>query len=89
MRTMARNNLKIIREMEGLTKVTLAILANLSTKTISRIEEGRHCPPVTQGKIVKALNRVPDKLRDYSLEDIFPTEVKSPTKVKAKSVSKK
>ena len=36
--------LRLIRKMLGLTQENLADLANLSTRTIEKVESGRHCP---------------------------------------------
>ena len=71
----AHNKLKDIREQEGLTITRLAVLAGVSAKTISRLENGsRNVAPATRGSIIKGLNKIPDKLREYTLEDVFPAD---------------
>lgn len=82
----ANNRLKEIREQEGLTITKLAVLAGVSAKTISRLENGsRNVAPATKGSIIKGLNKIPDKLREYTLEDVFPTDNLSLSKKRATS----
>lgn len=69
-----RNRLREIREVEGLTIVRLAALANVTAKTISRWENGSgSIAPATKSSIIRGLNKIPDRLREYTLEDVFPT----------------
>lgn len=71
----AHNRLREIREQEGLTITRLAALAGVSPKTVSRLENGsRNVAPATKGSIIKGLNKIPDRLREYALEDVFPTD---------------
>jgi predicted transcriptional regulator len=67
------NNLREIRRMEGLRVTELALLAKVSTKSIERVEERkRRVSPITKSKIIKGLNKNPEKLRDYKYRDVFP-----------------
>lgn len=82
----AHNKLREIREQEGLTITRLAALAGVSAKTISRLENSsRSVAPATKGSIIKGLNKIPDKLRDYTLEDVFPKDVPKLSKKRATS----
>ncbi len=82
----AQNRLKEIREQEGLTIAKLAVLAGVSAKTISRLEKGsRNAAPATKGLIIKALNKIPDKLQEYTLEDVFQTDNVKISKKRASS----
>jgi transcriptional regulator with XRE-family HTH domain len=66
------NNLKVIRTSEGLTITDLAGLAGVSTKTISRLEEGkRSVAPTMKHRIVKALNKAPSRTKEYTFKDVF------------------
>ena len=58
---MAKNSLKKIRESLLMSKSELAREANVSTITITRIEEGKPCRMETKRKILLALG--------YSLSD--------------------
>lgn len=69
------NNLKRIREKEGLTIAELVELSKVSRTTIKNLEMERiNSKPETKQKIVNALNNNPDKAQkqDHKLEDIFP-----------------
>lgn len=68
------NRLREVRESEGISRAALARSAGLVEKTVQRAEAGEPVSNVTRHKIVKALNRMPDKLRSYSVDDVFPTE---------------
>lgn len=82
----AHNRLREIREQEGLTITRLAVLAGVSAKTISRMENGsRSVAPTTKGLIIKGLNKIPDRLREYTLEDIFPVDDPKLSKKRATS----
>jgi DNA-binding XRE family transcriptional regulator len=54
----SKNSLKEIREFLMISKVELANKAGLSTKTISRIEDGLPCKIETKQKIIRALNSI-------------------------------
>jgi transcriptional regulator with XRE-family HTH domain len=65
-----KNRLKIIRIMEGLTKVDLSRLAKISVSTITNIEDKNHIPTeVTMQRIVNALNLHSGK--SYEVKQIF------------------
>jgi transcriptional regulator with XRE-family HTH domain len=66
------HGLKEVREREGLTRAALGRAAGVSDRTLRRIEEGGAVSEATKGKVVKALNRLPDRLADYSVESLFP-----------------
>jgi transcriptional regulator with XRE-family HTH domain len=69
------NNLRQIRESEGLKITDLAELANVSTRTITRIEYRN--PNVTatmKNRVLIGLNVHPKRKREYTLQDMFPTE---------------
>jgi transcriptional regulator with XRE-family HTH domain len=71
------NNLRRIREKEGLRVTELAALAKVSTKTIDRIEERKKpVSHITKSKVVKALNKNEDKLQLYKYVDVFPNDGK-------------
>ena len=44
----------------------------MSTKTISRLEKGGSVSIETKYRVVKALNLIENRLRDYTLEYVFP-----------------
>ena len=72
-----KNNLRQIREKEGLRVTELAVLAKVSTKSIDRIEDSKKkVSPITKSKVVKGLNINPDKLQIYRYIDVFPTDGK-------------
>ena len=52
---MSNNNLRELRESLMISKAELARKANVSTVTITRIEQGRACRIDTKRKIVLAL----------------------------------
>lgn len=54
-RSMAKNSLKKIRESLMMSKAELARKANVSSITISRIEEGMPCRMETKRKIILAM----------------------------------
>jgi transcriptional regulator with XRE-family HTH domain len=82
----AQNNLRSIRTNEGLTITDLARLSKVSTKTISRLEEGsRNVAPATKAKVIKGLNKVSDKLKEYTLEDVFPRDSRRASKKRGAS----
>ncbi len=74
--------LRDVREREGLSRAALAREARLNERTLKRIEdeEDGYAPtPVTMNKLCNALNRRQDRVREYSLNDIFPEQpVKTP-----------
>jgi DNA-binding XRE family transcriptional regulator len=70
-----QNKLEEIRTKEGLSQSELARFANLSPRTISRVENGkRNVAPTTKGRIIKGLNKNPEKLKEYELEEVFPKD---------------
>lgn len=67
------NRLRKVRLAEGLSKAELARLAGISAQTITNIENSNHSArPETKHKIVNGLNRNPDKIKTYAVEDVFP-----------------
>jgi DNA-binding XRE family transcriptional regulator len=52
---MSNNNLRKLREALMISKAELARKANISTVTITRIEQGRGCRIETKRKIILAL----------------------------------
>ncbi len=67
------NKLKEIREKEGITRSRLAQIAEISDRTISRIErQKRHAKLLTMNKIIHALNEI--SAGKYTLEDVFPNK---------------
>lgn len=71
------SNLRKIRESEGLTRAALARMAELSDRTLQRVEGGEPASAVTIGKIVKALNRLPTRLRTYTNSDVEPAPARA------------
>jgi DNA-binding XRE family transcriptional regulator len=69
-----RNNLKRIRQEEGIHKASLAREAKLSERHISRIEAEIVSPTIeTANRIKNALNKhKTSSNQDYTLKDIFP-----------------
>jgi len=66
------NNLKSIREQEGLSITALSKLADVSTKVISETERSMREPrPEIKYKIINALNEK-NGFEKYSFKDIFP-----------------
>jgi len=65
-----KNGLRAIRVMEGLTKVDLARLANISVSTITNIEDKNHvATEVTMQRIVNGLNAHSNK--SYDVKQVF------------------
>jgi transcriptional regulator with XRE-family HTH domain len=64
------SNLKEIREREGVRQTELAQRSGISAATIRRAEHGRVPSPVTQAKLVKALNALAET--DLTVEQVFP-----------------
>jgi DNA-binding XRE family transcriptional regulator len=70
---MSNNNLRELRESLMMSKAELARKANISTVTITRIEQGQACRIETKRKIVLALG--------YNLSDknkVFDEDSKLP-----------
>lgn len=68
---MAKNNLKKIREHEGISISELSRLAEVSPPTIRKIETGGEATIVTKNKIVNGLNRSPKKTKSYTYKEVF------------------
>lgn len=69
---MASNKLNEVLENEGITKADLAKEAGLSAGSIYKFCSNSRTPsPVTQTKIVIALNVIKNSNRKYKKEDIF------------------
>lgn len=72
-----KNNLRQIRLKEGLRVTELAGFSKVSTKSIDRIEECKKpVSYVTKSKVVKGLNKNPDRLQLYKFLDVFPVDGK-------------
>jgi DNA-binding XRE family transcriptional regulator len=69
-----KNNLKNIRQDEGIIKAALAREAKLSERHLSRIEDETVAPTIeTANRIKNALNKHKSSSKaDYTLKDIFP-----------------
>jgi DNA-binding XRE family transcriptional regulator len=74
-----RNNLKRVRQNEGISKATLAREADLSERHISRIEAEELVPLIeTANRIKNAINRMKTSNKaDYALKAIFPNRKES------------
>jgi transcriptional regulator with XRE-family HTH domain len=69
------NNVKRYREEEGLSQPQLANFAGVSTRTLTRTERGHDIAPRTRHRVVNGFNRNPQKLRDYTYNDLYPNEL--------------
>jgi len=69
------NNLRTVREKEGLTLVELGNLSAVSLKTIYILESGlRDTKQVTKYRILNGLNKNPNRTCNYRFEDVFPND---------------
>lgn len=69
----APNRVQESRVREGIPRTRLAELADLSTKTIKRIENGdSSVSPESKHSVVKAFNAIENKLLEYTFEYLFP-----------------
>lgn len=67
------NNLQQIREAEGLAKAKLARQSDVSVDIITDAEtRRRRLRPESQNRIVNGLNRIPNKQREYTVDNVFP-----------------
>ena len=74
---MTRNSLKKIRESLLISKAELARKANISDKTIARIENGISCRLETKRKIILALGlKISDKNKVFSEDSELAIEDK-------------
>lgn len=71
---MGKTPLRQAREREGLTRMDLARIAGLAEKTLQRAEAGEEVSVVTQNRIINALNRRTERLRDYDVADLFASD---------------
>jgi DNA-binding XRE family transcriptional regulator len=70
---MINNYLKELRESLMISKAELARKANISTMTITRIEQGRECRIETKRKIVLALGyNISDKNKVFDKDAGLP-----------------
>ena len=69
-----KNNLKSIRQSEGINKAKLAREADVSERHISRIEAEEVTPLIeTANRIKNAINKLKtSNKQDYTLNEIFP-----------------
>jgi transcriptional regulator with XRE-family HTH domain len=64
--------LRIAREEEGITRAQLARESGVSDKTLERAEkDGGKVKNTTRYRIVNALNRRGDRLREYDVQELF------------------
>ena len=67
------NRVREVRDKEAISKADLARKADLSERTIKRVEDGKcDCAPLTKHKIVRAFNNLVNKQLDYTIEYLFP-----------------
>lgn len=67
------NRLREVREGQGLSRARLARLANVSDRTLARLEAGSgSSSPTTKHRIVNGLNNNPDRTREHSYNEVFP-----------------
>jgi predicted transcriptional regulator len=69
------NHLKRILTQEGIYKADLSRKAEISVKTIERVEAGEDARPTTLYRILNALNVLRNKNRnpsDYTFKQVFP-----------------
>ena len=72
---MGSNRLKEILVSEGLTQAELVLSSGISTSTIGRVANKKQSvSPTTEGKIIKALNKLSGKL--YKVAEVFQDDVK-------------
>ena len=65
------STLRRIRESEGVQRAELARLSGVSERTLRRVEAGILVSAVMQNRIVNALNRLPNRHRDYATDDLY------------------
>jgi DNA-binding transcriptional regulator YiaG len=64
--------LRNIREAEGLSRAELSRLAQVSEATIQRAEKGMNVSRLTMNRLLNAFNSRPGRQRAYRLADLFP-----------------
>lgn len=64
------SKLRKLLQQEGWTKTALAESTHVSLKTLWRAEKGILLREETWAKILKGINRMPDRKRDYKMSDI-------------------
>lgn len=73
---MAVNNLRSILINEGITQAELCRSSGMNATTINKcVNQKRTLSPVSNGKIVKALNKLSGK--EYQIVDVFPPKSKN------------
>ena len=65
-----KTKLQTIRENEGWALNELATASDLATPTYKKAEQGRMVRPFVWGKILKGINKMPNKTREYAMTDI-------------------
>lgn len=81
---MAKNNLDVILQKEGLTSNQLAAGASLNKSTVkSVLTKKRSLAPSTQESLVNSLNRLTKK--SYSLTEIFPAKLPPKQRLRARA----
>lgn len=71
---MGANRVKEAREKEGMPRAAFARLAEISDRTLQRLEAGTTVTEVTKNKVVNAFNRLPNKQRIYTSDFLFRKE---------------
>jgi hypothetical protein len=81
---MAKNNLDVILQKEGLTSNQLAAGASLSKSTVkSLLLKKRTVAPSTQESLLSSLNRLTKK--SYALDEIFPETLAPKHRLRARA----
>jgi predicted transcriptional regulator len=62
--------LRKVRENEGLSLVELARSSGIAPATLSKAEDGERIRKYVWGKILKGMNKMSDKRRNYEMADI-------------------
>jgi len=67
------NHLKRYRSVEGIKRSVLGRKAEVSERTIHRIESGHESTPETLHRLVNAVNKLRTKrTTDYEFKELFP-----------------
>ena len=70
-----KTKLQSLREKEGLNRTELARLADVSARTIARMERDEGNVTIEmKNKVLKGLNILDNKLREYKYSDLFDDE---------------
>lgn len=81
---MAKNNLDVILQKEGLTSNQLAAGASLNKSTVkSVLTKKRTLAPSTQEFLVQTINRLTKKT--YAVTDVFPAKLAPKARLRARA----